>query len=96
MDLNFSMIAPELSLLVAVALVLIVDMVMRRRAPALLLEGVALAGLILAFIFTWNSWQDLGTTTCRLYVRYKLGPCTPQGAMYSQIGMDLCQAPTYE
>lgn len=62
MDLNFSMIAPELSLLAAVALVLIVDLAMRRRAPALVLEAAALTALALAFIFTFASWQDVGGT----------------------------------
>ncbi len=62
MDLNFSMIAPELSLLIAVAMVLVLDLVMRRKAPTLLLEGAALAGLAAAFLFTWTGWQDAGST----------------------------------
>jgi NADH-quinone oxidoreductase subunit N len=56
MDLNISVIAPELSLLAAVACIIIMDLLMRRRTPAILLEGLAFAGLAAAFVITLGQW----------------------------------------
>jgi len=55
-DLNFSVIAPELSVLAAVVFILVADMLARRRASARLLDGLALAGLAAAFYFTIAAW----------------------------------------
>jgi len=58
MDWSISIVAPELVLLAAVSLIIILDFATRRRATDRLLEAIALTGYALAFLFTLSAWGD--------------------------------------